>query len=203
MDWSTWVDALRVAANYGEHIAIGGGEPTCHPDFKRMVRLALEHGDIESVWLATNGKKTKTALWILRKIERLQDWGEEHKFSADLSRDPWHDPIDPKVVQAFGKNIRDVSKSFRGLMNHGRAKENQMAPEENDCLCEGLHVKPSGTVHICGCPEAPAIGHVRDFDLDDSLDPCDCYKNQTGVTNATLARAFGLAEPINVESLNL
>lgn len=61
MSWETFCYGLDLAEELGLLINIGGGEPTLHPEFWRMLQEALRT-DIESVWLATNGKKTEDSI---------------------------------------------------------------------------------------------------------------------------------------------
>ena len=75
-----------------EMLAIGGGEPTVHPKFWELLGLAL--GYCENVWLATNGKKTDTALRLARLAAR-------GVLGVDLSLDDWHESIDNAVVKAY------------------------------------------------------------------------------------------------------
>ena len=93
MDMETFKAALNFAESYGfENIAIGGGEPTVHPQFWEMLGLAVLWG--VDVWLATNGKRKKDAL-------RLAKAAEKRIVAVDLSLDEWHEPIDYEVSDAF------------------------------------------------------------------------------------------------------
>ena len=95
MSQKTFDAAINLAENYSETISIGGGEPTLHPRFWQFLGQCL--GTFDSVWLATNGSKTKTAL-------QLANMAKKGILGVALSQDTYHDPIDPTVIQAFTKN---------------------------------------------------------------------------------------------------
>ena len=133
MDFDTFKEALK----HSEYITLGGGEPTIHPFFEKFLFYAIAH--CEGVHIITNGKKTDIAL-ALAKMNNIN----EGAFSAELSQDPYHEPIDPKVVKAFGKNIRNNS---RQLINAGRCDWG----DNEDCICEDMFVLPNGAVKQCGC----------------------------------------------------
>lgn len=89
----------------------------------------------------------------------------ENKFSMALSLDIFHDPIDERVVN-FARNhkqieIRNNYDKPSGLMDRGRAKENQMGnPEE--LTCEGIHADWKGNITLCStCPDERAkLGNI-------------------------------------------
>lgn len=155
--------AIGHAKDYGEEVvSFGGGEPTLHPMFWEFVGLAFGKG--LGIWLATNGSQTEIALALagMTKIYMGSDHGGI-SLIAELSQDPWHDPIDMEVVHAFAniKSIRDVSNGGRGLIKAGRAKTNDIGWRE-ECICPGRMYKPDGTIRPCGCARAPVIGNVFD-----------------------------------------
>ncbi len=177
MDLKTYKAALDLAEYSGSFLSIGGGEPTVHPQFWEFLGLALGKRWIESIWLATNGKKTETAL-------ALAGLARKGVIGVDLSQDPWHEPIDPKVVTAFSdtrdqdtigtpksdrRDIRNVSRN--GPINWGRAKRNNLGMRD-DCICDELFVSPDGRIWACGCkkeqfgtvfkPEIPDDYYQRD-----------------------------------------
>lgn len=160
MTWETFKAAIDQEA--GNHVTIGGGEPTLHPQFERFLFYAI--GKCESVWLATNGGITDKAL-VLASLARRGVLG------VALSIDPWHDPIDQKVVAAFDKkashccdhDMREIRNVSGHVIRAGRAAGRGFAneePTEEGCPCDTCMVKPDGTVRQCGCPRSPVIGSV-------------------------------------------
>jgi MoaA/NifB/PqqE/SkfB family radical SAM enzyme len=152
------IETFKNALKYDDgYLSIGGGEPTLHPNIWEFIGLGL--GNSEHLWMATNGKKTETALSLAQLARR-------GVMGVALSQDPWHSPINPKVVEAFTKNkktagdgdfreIRDVSKYgepiFAGRCDWGAV----------GCPCGDLVVQPSGVVKACGCEDAPTFGNVN------------------------------------------
>ena len=155
MAWETF----KAAVDQDEYPGLGGGEPTLHPQFEKFLFYAI--GKCESVWLATNGGITDTALVLARLAQR-------GVIAADLSQDPWHDEIDPKVVEAFTKPVdhgpydaRNIRRVSGNVIRQGRAARRDFDGLANDgCVCEDFFVKPDGTVRQCGCPKSPVIGDV-------------------------------------------
>jgi hypothetical protein len=93
MSWEHFTAAVDRAVELEEdHIFLTGGEPTIHPLFWEMVghilRLRLEFS------LVTNGKVTESALIL----ERLARWGYGY---VELSQDRFHEPVDPRTLEAF------------------------------------------------------------------------------------------------------
>lgn len=157
-----------------ECITIGGGEPTLHPDFERFLFYALAH--VENVYMVTNGSQTERALVLAGLAKR-------GVLGVALSRDQWHDEIDPRVVEAFTHNrknrdyygtadnhdqreIRDVGNNPRGIIRVGRAARKSFRDNYEtyeDCACNGdAVVDPNGDVRQCGCAKSPIVGNVRD-----------------------------------------
>lgn len=150
---------FKAAVAMDTSVSIGGGEPTLHPRFWQMLRHCLASPDVEYVWLATNGGKTEDAL----ALARLAKHGV---IGVDLSRDPWHAPIDPRVVKAFtrekqhGYSDRDHNdhraiRTVTSLIEAGRCDFG-----DPGCPCSERLVEPSGRIRFCGCADAPVIGHV-------------------------------------------
>lgn len=184
MSFDVFSRAIALETDYGgECTSLGGGEPTIHPQFWQFLGYAIGH--VTDVWLATNGKVTDTAL-CLAKLAR------KGVISCALSQDPWHEPIDPKVVAAFGdpKRPGDGHNDYREVRNVGKAGLPMAAGRaskwgKEGCVCEDVLVRPDGTIRQCGCRNSPKIGDVwRGFEPlgGDSL---RCYK---------LARQEELAE---------
>jgi len=162
MSKRTFNQALAFASEYGEFIGIGGGEPTIHPQFWEFFGLALG-SEAEGIWMATNGKKTKIAI----ALANFAGAGDG-RFSVALSQDPWHDPINARVVAAFTRNnleFRDVSNS---VSNVGAARENGVGIHDNQCVCSDLFINPQGDVFMCGCPGPASVwlGHVSAIEDD-------------------------------------
>ena len=152
--------AVDLCEANGDLLSIGGGEPTIHPLFWPFIGYAIGK-QIESIWLATNGKETRTAL-ALAKMAKAGVIG------VDLSQDMWHEPIDPRVVEAFK---RDENRMYGERSDDLRAIRTTSSPvrsgrwkEDNDhgilCPCEEIVVNPDGTVRQCGCLRSPVIGSV-------------------------------------------
>jgi MoaA/NifB/PqqE/SkfB family radical SAM enzyme len=171
------LETFRKALEYDECIGIGGGEPTIHPQFWEMLGLAI--GRCDSVWLATNGKQTETALALARLAQK-------GVIGCALSQDPYHEKIDKRVVEAFKKSTRDAMNDYsrtrnidmreirdtsKHLINAGRCDWGK-----NDCICPELFVQPDGNVRECGCADAPIIGNVFDgFETPESYESECCH----------------------------
>ena len=150
--------AIDSAEDNGCLVSLGGGEPTVHPRFWEFLGYALSKDhECGGLWLAPNGKRTADAL----ALARLAKGGS---VSVALSQDEWHEPIDPRVLNAFivedrkdndCREIRTV-KAER-LIKAGRCKEGS-----DECICEDLVVEPTGRIRQCGCHDSPVLGHIRD-----------------------------------------
>lgn len=175
-----WQQALVWCAKHDEEsIAIGGGEPTLHPDFFEILSECINR--FSFVWMATNGSKTKI-MWRLANIIDQEDFPEDgsedyesHIFPktsdqlmVELSTDYFHDPIDSKVqkywenrtaAKSSGYGIRDVTKYGKGPMAQGRAKKTGSGWGEG-CCCSDIFINPSGKIKACGCTKSPFIGDV-------------------------------------------
>lgn len=195
---------IRFAGDWGdESIVIGGGEPTLHPRFFDILRDCLNH--FQFVWFATNGSRTAR----MRRIYDIltgNDWDNFSKDNYDqvidldmmdaelavaLSQDPWHNPIDPKIVdlwrnkvarQHHGFEIRNVSHS---VIAQGRAKRTGVGWVEDSCVCSDIIIKPTGDLKLCGCLGAPIIGTVfsgftaearQVIEYDEDFNGERCYK---------------------------
>jgi MoaA/NifB/PqqE/SkfB family radical SAM enzyme len=159
MALETALRALSLNAGYGGYVTIGGGEPTLHPEFRRVLIEAIAAQEDEgTVHVITNGSIEKEALF-LAKLARSQVIG------AELSWDQWHDRrlVSDRVEKAFKamKAIRDVDYN---LVPQGRAKKEHIGDHkrEMDCVCSDLVVTPDGTIRRCGCTNAKRYGNVND-----------------------------------------
>jgi organic radical activating enzyme len=169
-----------------EFITIGGGEPTLHPKFFDILELCLEQ--FPSVWMATNGSRTKV-MKRLYKILIQEDYPDDLDFSSEnadeilknyrpiyqtnqltvaLSTDYYHEPIDPEILSLWesmtknycnGFELRDVTKTRDGVAAMGRAILTEVG-EGNHCVCPDLFVRTDGKIKLCGCTGAPIIGTV-------------------------------------------
>ncbi|KKN26567.1 hypothetical protein LCGC14_0873350 [marine sediment metagenome] len=153
------IETFKAAIKYDDDtICIGGGEPTIHPKFWEFIGLALR-SNAEYIWLATNGKKTDTALALAGLAKR-------GAIGCALSLDNYHDPIDDKVVEAFKatKHILGIgdmdSREIRNVtskeINSGRCDFGT-----EGCICEDLVCEPNGNVKACGCQDAPLFGNIN------------------------------------------
>ena len=174
-------DVFKKALEYDDIIAIGGGEPTVHPEFEKFLLYAI--ANVDDVWLATNGKITDIAL-------ALAALAKKGVIGCALSMDDYHGRIDGKVVHAFVddkpsdndyrfrdratgemdlREIRDVTGKVSAV---GRDADWEDATD--DCACPGPFVKPDGKVYQCGCPDSFQIGDVFDGFMMEGAE--ECYK---------------------------
>lgn len=175
MDRATYMQALYVASRFGEFITIGGGEPTTHPEFFDYMDKAIElyrAGSFEMApHLVTNGK-------LKGKAHKLLDYVEDDRgLFVELSRDYYHDPIDPTVVRRFEMHQRnnrlhrngsdssaDIRNNNTRIMPVGRAIETEVYTEGKpgkECCCETPLVDPKGDVWSCGC-KTHKLGSIWD-----------------------------------------
>lgn len=177
MSKKVWKASLEIALGYSEHVTLGGGEPTLHPDFKEILFDAISKFD--SVWMATNGSQTEISL-ALAKLAKKGIMG------VALSQDVYHDRIDPKVVEAFTENKRlyctdsdnNDSREIRDVtgkeIKAGRCKEG-----EDGCICSEIQIRPDGKIYGCGCKDAPCLGTVFNPQIPDFWQSGECSKSQT------------------------
>ena len=165
MSLATFRHALEYCAAHSDIPCIGGGEPTLHPHFEKMLLEAIASDTSGcKVSIVTNGGVKRRALM-------LASLAAQDIIYAQLSQDEYHDPIDMEVIYAFEKikyGIRDTSQNgTRDPLPHGRAKDLvQLEPTEENCCCPEHTVKPDGTVYQCGCDDSPMLGHITDDDLE-------------------------------------
>ncbi len=210
MSLDVFTKAAELAGDIGEHISIGGGEPTTHPQFWAMIGIALGSTD-ELVWLAINGKETNTAL----KLARMARKGT---ISVRLSLDKWHEPIDQSVVDAFKEGKRDPSYGYQhefdqrditidpyAVIPVGRAadlvEEDKDVGISNNCICSEIFITPNGDIFECGCLlnkigtvwdgyEMPDIYTDIDFEIDEQCTKIRLHEEES------MQRVESLVEPV-------
>jgi hypothetical protein len=157
-------EVFRAALGCDEHIEIGGGEPTIHPMFWQFLGEAL--GNVEYVWLATNGSISEVAI----PVAKMAEGGI---LGAALSTDPYHDPINPEVVEAFSSDTfsKEDQRELRDVYTY-EVMGGRCDWGVERCICESSIVKPDGSVYQCGCEDAPLIGHVLGEDNFDISGGC-------------------------------
>lgn len=133
-------------------LTLGGGEPTVHPQFWTMLRLALGEGLHVSV--ITNGKRSRDALKMVRAAQ-----AHPLRLSVLLSRDRFHGAISEGVVAAFTGLGRAAIKNCAEPIKAGRWGTGNA----DGCPCDDLFVKPDGSVMGCGCADAVRLGDVWGF----------------------------------------
>lgn len=177
--------ALKYATSYGEHVTLGGGEPTLHPRFWEFLGLCLGTRYLSTL-VVTNGSITATAL-------ALAEMARKGVVSVALSQDDFHDPIDAAVIQAFTKepgrprysyssdeipDLREI-RTVNTLVRSGRCQEG-----EEECHCDGYpFVLPDGRVRQCACDDAPIVGHITG-----QFQPLDVNEDEPWTCHRTLAR---------------
>jgi MoaA/NifB/PqqE/SkfB family radical SAM enzyme len=185
MSQAVFDKCLEIATNYSMDLTLGGGEPTLHPHILDWVmQAAIATVDVSmdlgcpAVLVITNGSKTKIALTLakLAKLDTIQ---------AELSQDQWHDPIDPKVVEAFKRysKIRNVED---GIKEQGRAELNGLA-DMKGCACSALFIAPNGDFYQCGCKKTK-LGNILTDEIPqtywDNPDECESYLQEKELTPA-------------------
>lgn len=166
----TFRKALDVAVDHDSMIAIGGGEPTLHPDILALLGIA-SFLSTDAVFMVTNGTCPED-LW-----RTLMDATRRDRLSLHVSRDPWHDSdkIKPWVerdADRYGLWWGHNRGGRRTIVLRGRAKRNR-ARIERDCRMRGLvpafvesdcmepRVSPDGRVWA-DVPGGRATGRVDD-----------------------------------------
>lgn len=174
MSFDHFKKAIAIAAEHEQCITIGGGEPTIHPQFREFLMYAIwelastsnTHG-MPAVGLVTNGSTTETALNLARLAEMGVIW-------ARVSKDQYHDPIDPKVFEAFKRpqrgygqpsarderDHRDIGGANGLIQRMGRAKSWGDRSMKDGC-CGGLFIHPTGKLYPCDCRKG-CIGTLDD-----------------------------------------
>lgn len=163
MSFETFKKALEYSSEY---VAIGGGEPTLHPEFEKFIFYAMGQKWMDNVWLATNGTHKERTLALLNMSQHTD------LISVALSLDEFHDPIDYEIIEAFKKSKSEIRDTSDNLINSGRCDFGK-----DGCCCPGIMVKVNGDVYPCECLDAPKIGDVFNG-FDESYYEYDCYKEK-------------------------
>lgn len=140
--------ACKIAYSRGDHIFIGGGEPTLHPDLFGFIGIALSYDSEGMLGMVTNGKITEAAL-------RLSWMARRGILSVELSQDSYHEPIEQKVVDAFTVKRDYMNRNTddrRGIRTVSRISAMGRAASWGDdtCACEDLVVTWDGSIYQCG-----------------------------------------------------
>ena len=174
--------ALEIAKEFSMFVTLGGGEPTLHPkclDWSmqaafQLVDVSLDN-DCPVVLIITNGKKAKPAIQ-LAKMTKLGI------IQAELSQDEFHDPIDPKTVDAFKRyaGIRNVTGQYgeTPVIGVGRALD-ECSNVRQGCACSTMFVAPNGDFYGCGC-KVKKLGNILTDEVSQSYwDRAEeCHKEQ-------------------------
>lgn len=166
------LETFRAAVGLDYKITLGGGEPTLHRHFNTILLESMAAVK-NSLWVVTNGSITRKALL-------LASLSKSGLITAQLSRDKYHDKIDPVVVEAFEatllinelpEGIRNTTKLEAPVL-HGRgvalagldAKNHSRKPY--DCMVSNFFVKPNGDIFQCSCEDSPKVGEIKNgFDM--------------------------------------
>jgi len=175
MSAEVFAAALDLAADHGEYVTLGGGEPTLHPLFGHFLIDALARGTYfdGGVHVITNGTDKRMSL-LLARLARAE------VLVAELSLDEYHDRwlVDDAVVKAFsdehGRARGGMIRSVTRILPVGRALENGIYTEDDGCCCDDLLVGADGTLWRCGC-RLVSYGHILgEHSIPDDHHDVDC-----------------------------
>ena len=181
MTMENWKAALQLAKDTDSLVTIGGGEPTEHPRFWEFIGVMFSMYDADwpplegGTFMVTNGANTVSAI-------ALAAMAKNGIMSVDLSRDRYHDEIDPRVVEAFTKKKRNLGygqtdTDYRGIRTVNRIQAKGRAKswgEIKECGC-GLQVEPDGTLWPCPC-KVRSFGTVTNPDIPELWENDMCGK---------------------------
>lgn len=138
----------------GHYFTIGGGEPTIHPDFDRILIESLSVcKERQQLCVITNGTHKQRSL----ALAYLAYGGA---ILAELSQDSYHDydMVSDEVRKAFGVMVRNADG--REVVTGRFAEDNYMEPNYENCVCSDRIIEPNGLIRYCGCDNSPIIGNV-------------------------------------------
>lgn len=167
MSREVWELGIELCKDYDSKVAIGGGEPTLHPEFNDILLEAIAaSGEYTRPFIVTNGTNKKRAL-LLHKLHKAEI------VEAHLSTDQYHeyDMVDHEVREAFGHDDWDCG---RQPINVGRWAESQEI-ETSGCACPDQLIQTDGQIRYCGCLDAPIIGDVWNGITEEY--ECGCFKD--------------------------
>lgn len=156
------METFRAALMLSDHVILGGGEPTIHPQFEKMLLEAMAaacDGEEFKVFVVTNGS-------IKHRAVMLACLAKNGVINAEVSTDYYHDRemVSEEVFEAFGERTRDVT-AYGEPRPVGRYLETLgLSFEDIDdkrCACDEFICNPDGTIYQCGCPDAPIVGNVK------------------------------------------
>ncbi len=137
------------------NITMGGGEPTIHPNFLEFLMMLEARQkrlkQISKIEVITNGKYRPAVMELLRRAA-----GNTH-IRAGISRDPWHEPIDPEMIELWKKeslkheNIHFRTDGIIRLNNRGRAETMENIERIEACSSNELFITPEGHLFACSC----------------------------------------------------
>jgi organic radical activating enzyme len=148
--------AVDASAAYDSYIAIGGGEPTLHPDLLAMLGIA-SFLSCEPIFMVTNGTCEKK-LW-----RTLIDAKRAKKIDIHVSKDIWHDmSLVKDWVWEDADRYKlwwgdDSSVRQRTLIRRGRAKRNW---KKLLWECEQSGIRVLADEAECGSPRISSDGRV-------------------------------------------
>lgn len=222
--YETIKDSIYFISKYDDNaITIGGGEPTLHPQFFKILKKCIENFDY--IWIATNGSMTKKMYRLIDIIEQSDNeifLKSREQLHIALSLDYYHSNINENIegywkeqsknnIFNYNNNhnysIHNVTKNEYGVIPEGRAKNNRYvyAERKNSCVCNDLFIKPDGKIKLCGCKNSPVIGNVYNGieekwqDIiynDDSYNDYKCYKY---ISDKSIRKKLKLSVKINKE----
>ena len=179
MDMAIFREAISLACAYDDGIAIGGGEPTLHPQIIDMIGLASMMSS-EPVFMVTNGTCDREIWRILMRAMK------NDRLSLYVSKDIWHDAsrIKPWVWDDAEKHKMwwgdPHQVASRTIVRQGRARKNiaklKWEAESSyqevrvvDSDCSGPMVFPDGSVWA-DVPKRRRFGDLCEDSLQDAFD---------------------------------
>lgn len=167
MAWKTFVQAIKVSKDT-EMITLGGGEPTLHPMFMKMLNYAISKRHKGMVGVITNGSNIDISL-------KLADMSEQGIISASISRDEFHDPISQTVINRY----TDIGKITTVLPDEvvSKGRGINIIGAIDKCGGRGLWMRWDGKLFLCGCKKV-CIGTIWDYKIPDLH--CDTVDRKNG-----------------------